>query len=245
METVGANFEKGNYCKIADNVLIGDNVVLGNGVIVYDNVIIGSDVSIGDYSIIGSGIGMGDDISGGLIIGDGVEIYPYTLIQFGRNGKQTKIESDVRILGHSTIGYNSIIKKGAVIATNAIVGHDSTVCESAVINARSYIKSGINIGKLAHIATIGTIEHDVLPFAIIKGIPPYVANVNIAGLKKNGYREEEIEVIMRAYEIIFKEGLTLSQAIENLISKIEKRSIVTEIVEFLRMVTESGRGLVK
>lgn len=57
-------------------------------------------------------------------------------------------------------------------------------------------------------------------------------NVNIAGLKKYGYREEEIEIIMRAFEIVFKEGLTVSQAIENLVSKMEKKAVIEEIKEF-------------
>ncbi|NIA22774.1 MAG: hypothetical protein GWP03_01190 [Proteobacteria bacterium] len=245
MRTIGANFRKGDYCKIDDNVLIGDNVVLGSGVVIYNDVIIGSDVFIADYSVIGLRVGGEEGKDSGLIIGDGVEIYPYTLIQSGKGEKKTEIESDVRILGHSTVGYNSKIKKGAIVATGTIIGHDVTVGDSVIINARSYLKAGVSVGKLAHIATIASIEYDVLPFSTVKGSPPYVENVNIAGLKKYGYREEDIEVIMRAFEIVFKEGLTVSQAIENLVSKIDRESVIAEIEEFLGNVKNTGRGLVK
>ncbi|HFD05041.1 MAG TPA: hypothetical protein ENJ25_02730 [Firmicutes bacterium] len=245
MQTIGENFKKGDYCKIGDNVLIGDNVILGNGIVIYDDVIIGSDVFIADYSIIGLPANREKENGGGLIIGDGVEIYPYTLIQFGKGDKKTKIESEVRILGHSTIGYNSEIKRGAIVATGTIIGHDVNLGDSAIVNARSYLKTGVSVGKLAHIATIASIEYDVLPFSTVKGIPPYVENVNIAGLKKYGYREEEIEIIMRAFEIVFKEGLTVSQAIENLVSKMEKKAVIEEIKEFLEKVKNTGRGLVK
>lgn len=180
--------------------------------------------------------------SGRTVIGDGVDIYSYTLIQAGTGGNFTSIDSGARILGHSTVGYNARIGQDAIIATESIIGHDVEIGEASIINARSYIRPCVRVGKLTHIATISSIEYDVIPFSIVKGITPFVENVNLKGLKNYGYSDEEIEIVMRAFEIIFNEGHTNKMAVDIIKEKLELKEIVKEIIAF---IGTSNRGLLK
>ncbi len=241
-QRIGNNFRKGTFSNIGENVLIGDNVTIGNGVILYDGVIIGSDVNIGDFVTVNAPLNYKNSESGKTVIGDGVDIYSYTLIQAGIGDNSTSIDSGTRILGHSTVGYNARIRQNAIIATESIIGHDVEIGEASVINARSYIRPGVKVGKLAHIATISSIEYDVIPFSIVKGIPPFVENINLKGLKSYGYNEEEIEIVMRAFEIIFNEGYTNKMALDIIKEKLELKEIVKEIIAFMGV---SIRGILK
>ena len=68
------------------------------------------------------------------------------------------------------------------------------------------------------------------------------AYINIVGLKRRGFTEEEILILRDAYKIIFKKKLKLEEALQQLEEKYGKDKNVIRMIEFIR---KSKRGITR
>ena len=71
------------------------------------------------------------------------------------------------------------------------------------------------------------------------GRPCAVSAVNIIGLRRAGFKKNDIEKIRNYYKIIFKKGLNTSQAIDAL----EKEPNENNLVKIIEFIKSSERGM--
>ena len=81
------------------------------------------------------------------------------------------------------------------------------------------------------------IVQDVLPFFTTDGNPPRVRGLNSVGLKRAGFSEEERRALKGAYRILFRQGLLLGDALNEMAGLNDKN--VDHLVRFIR---DSRRG---
>jgi len=65
--------------------------------------------------------------------------------------------------------------------------------------------------------------------------------LNRYGLQRNNFPDEVIRELKRAYRLFFRSDLNVSQALERAESELQQ---FPEVQEFLRFVSDSGRGVV-
>ena len=82
---------------------------------------------------------------------------------------------------------------------------------------------------------------DIVPYARAAGDRARLFGVNSIGLKRNGFRPDQIKRIEKAYRTIFKQGLLLKDAIEALKQEVTEEEI-RALVEFL---STSTRGIAR
>jgi UDP-N-acetylglucosamine acyltransferase len=86
------------------------------------------------------------------------------------------------------------------------------------------------------------VVQDVVPFMLTDGNPAEARTVNKIGLERNGVLDEAQVALRQAFRILFREGLT----IPNALNKIEVQwPEVAEIKELVRFVRSSERGICK
>jgi UDP-N-acetylglucosamine acyltransferase len=86
------------------------------------------------------------------------------------------------------------------------------------------------------------IVQDVPPFMIADGNPAETRTINKIGMERNGVSEEAQNALRQAYKILFREGLT----IPNALAKIEKElPQLPEVLHLLNFVRTSERGISK
>jgi UDP-N-acetylglucosamine acyltransferase len=86
------------------------------------------------------------------------------------------------------------------------------------------------------------IVQDVPPFMIADGNPAATRTINKIGMERNGVSEEAQNALRHAYKILFREGLT----IPNALAKIEKElPQLPEVLHLLNFVRTSERGISK
>jgi UDP-N-acetylglucosamine acyltransferase len=86
------------------------------------------------------------------------------------------------------------------------------------------------------------IVQDVPPFMIVDGNPGETRTINKIGLERNGVSEEAQTALRQAYKILFREGLTISNALVKIESELPPLAEVKYLVEFVRA---SERGISK
>ena len=82
---------------------------------------------------------------------------------------------------------------------------------------------------------------DIPPFLKAVGNPIKLYGLNSVGLQRNGFSEEVVRELKRAYRLFFRSDMNLSQAMQAAETELE---MYPEVKELMRFVEASGRGVV-
>jgi UDP-N-acetylglucosamine acyltransferase len=117
-----------------------------------------------------------------------------------------------------------------------------TVEDQAVIGGLAAVHQFCRVGKMSMIGGCSKIVQDVPPFMIADGNPAEIRTINKIGMERNGVSEEAQNALRHAYKILFREGLT----IPNALAKIEKElPPLPEVKHLIQFVRSSERGISK
>jgi UDP-N-acetylglucosamine acyltransferase len=133
------------------------------------------------------------------------------------------------------VGDGVIISKATQLA-----GH-VTVEEKAILSGVSAVHQFALIGKYSFIGGCSRVAKDVPPYVKAVGNPVKLYGLNTVGLQRNGFPEDVVRELKRAYRLFFKSELNVSQAKERAESELRP---IPEVQEFLRFFERSERGAV-
>ena len=85
------------------------------------------------------------------------------------------------------------------------------------------------------------VVQDVPPFMMADGNPAETRTINKIGMERNGVSEKAQTELKQAYKILFREGLT----IPNAVAEVEKLPPLPEIQYLVQFVRKSERGISK
>jgi UDP-N-acetylglucosamine acyltransferase len=122
-----------------------------------------------------------------------------------------------------------------------LAGH-VTVEDYAVIGGLAAVHQFCRIGKMAMIGGCSKVVQDVPPFMMADGNPAETRTVNKTGMERNGVSEEAQSALRQAYKILFREGLTVSNAIVKVEKKLPSTPEIRHLIQFVRA---SERGISK
>jgi len=83
---------------------------------------------------------------------------------------------------------------------------------------------------------------DVPPYCTAQGDRAELAGLNVVGLQRHGFSEEQIGRIKEAYKILFRSKLQLAEAMDRLKAEMGGQSEIDYLVDF---VGQSKRGLTR
>ena len=83
---------------------------------------------------------------------------------------------------------------------------------------------------------------DVPPYTIAGSVPLRYEGVNIVGLRRRGFTDEQINSIKKAYDTIYKSGLNVSDGIKEIK---ESHDLTKEIQNIITFIESSERGIVR
>ncbi len=153
MKKIGKGFDKGKNVIIMENVSIGDNVRLGNNVIIYPDVKIGNGVKILNNSIIGikpetrkKSVNKTKNVNE-TVIGNNVFIGNNSVIYAGVNiGIDSFLSDLVWIRENTILGNENIIGTNALIMNAVRIGNHSRVSINSQIAEFTEIGQDVFIG---------------------------------------------------------------------------------------------------
>jgi UDP-N-acetylglucosamine acyltransferase len=242
---IGSGCEVGPYCVIGEHVALGEKCKLHSHVVIDGHTTLGKENEIFPFASIGLKT---QDLKwkGGVTrteIGDGNTFREYVTIHSATgDGDVTRVGSHNTILAYCHVAHNCALGSHIIMSNVATLAGHVTVEDYAVIGGLAAVHQFCRIGKMAMIGGCSKVVQDVPPFMMADGNPAETRTVNKTGMERNGVSEEAQSALRQAYKFLFREGLTVSNAI----AKVEKQlPPLPEILHLIQFVRASERGISK
>lgn len=248
--------------ELADDVrvgaysVVGPNVAVEAGTLIDSHVVLTGRTRIGRNNRIYSFCTLGeipqDKKYAGeptrLLIGEGNTIREFTSINVGtaQGGGVTRIGSDNWIMSYVHIAHDCTVGDHTVMANLTQLAGHVAVGDWAVLGGMVGVHQFVRIGSHAMCGGGSTLVQDVPPFVLCRGSPAQPYGINVEGLQRRGFEEVTIAALKRAYRTVFREGLTLAQAREQLQSGSEAGAAAREALgELMEFLATPGRGIIR
>ncbi|HLX70336.1 MAG TPA: acyl-ACP--UDP-N-acetylglucosamine O-acyltransferase [Verrucomicrobiae bacterium] len=242
---IGKGCEIGPYCVIGEHVELGAECKLHSHVVIDGHTKLGARNEIFPFASIGLKT---QDLKwkGGITrteIGDDNTFREYVTIHSATSdGEVTTVGSNNHILAYCHLAHNVTLGNRIIMSNVATLAGHITVEDCAVIGGLAAVHQFCRIGKMSIIGGCSKVVQDVPPFMMADGNPASTRFVNKVGLERNGVSEEAQTALKSAYKVLFREGLTIPNALE----EIEKKwPAIPEIKHLVQFIRGSERGIGK
>jgi UDP-N-acetylglucosamine acyltransferase len=244
--------------ELGEDVVIGPYAVVGEGVVLGARTTVGAHASVQGPAVFGEenrifphaalGFDPQDVKYRGeptrLLVGSRNVFREFTTAHRGTpSGKaETVIGDDNYFMNYSHVAHDNRIGSRVVMANYAVLAGHVEVGSFAIVGAFNAIHQFCRVGAYAFLGAYTGCRQDVLPFCRTDGLDAKTYGLNTIGLKRNGFSDERIEALQKAYRLLVKSKLNTSQALERIAAEIPNQPDVEELVRFIRT---SERGFVK
>jgi UDP-N-acetylglucosamine acyltransferase len=241
---LGARVEVGPFAIIGDGCEVGDDCFIAPRATLERDVRLANGVQVGIGSIIG---GAPQDLKYAgepttVDIGEGTVIREYTTINRGTSQSfKTTVGSRCLLMSYVHLAHDCHIGNGVILANGVQLAGHVVVDDKATISGLSAVHQFVRIGRFSFIGGCSRVSKDIPPFLKAVGNPVKLYGLNSVGLQRNGFPENVVRELKRAYRLFFRSDLNLSQAMQRAETELEQFPEVAELVQF---VEASERGVV-
>ena len=242
---IGSDCEIGPFCVVGENVALGNHCVLHSHVVIDGHTTLGEDNEIFPFASIGLKT---QDLKwkGGVTrteIGSHNTFREYVTIHSATgDGEATRVGSNNHILAYSHIAHNVTLGSHVIMSNVATLAGHVCVEDHAVIGGLAAVHQFCRIGAMSIIGGCSKVVQDVPPYMLADGNPAETRTINKVGLERNGVSEEAQAALKQCYKILFREGLTIANALARIEAELPSLPEVRRLVEFIRA---SQRGISK
>jgi UDP-N-acetylglucosamine acyltransferase len=243
---IAAGVEIGPFTIIGPDVSIGADTWIGPHVIINGPTRIGADNKIFQFASIGSAPQdkkyKGEPTR--LDIGDRNVFRECVTVNRGTVHDQgvTRIGSDNLLMAYSHVAHDCRLGDQIVMANCATLGGHVEIGDWANLGGLSAVHQHTKVGAHCFIAHNAAVTRDVPPYVMAVGRPAAPHSVNSEGLKRRGFTAAQILNIRRAYRVLYRSGLKLKAALEQLDEAAATQAEIRPFVDFIR---RSSRSIVR
>ncbi len=241
--------------EIASDAEIGPWVIVGPGCVVgpgcklepratlEENVTLGSHVTVGIGSVLG---GKPQDLKfqgevTTVEVGDHTTIREYVTVNRGTSQSfKTTIGANCFLMSYVHLAHDCHIGNNVIMSNSCQMAGHVTVEEYVILSGLVAVHQFAKIGRHAFIGGMARVSKDVPPFVKASGNPIQLYGLNSVGLQRRGFSEEVVAELKKAYRLLFRSELNVSQAVEAAKQELKPFEEVTALIAF---VENSGRGV--
>ena len=241
---IAADVEIGAFAIIGEGCTIGAECVISPRATLERNVTLGQAVRVGIGTILG---GPPQDLKYAgeettVEIDDGTVIREYATINRGTaHSFKTTVGKNCLLMSYVHIGHDCRVGNGVILSNVVQLAGHVMIEDKAIISGMSAVHQFARIGRHSFIGGMSRVAKDIPPFLKAVGNPVKLYGLNTIGLQRSGIDEETIRELKRAYRLLFRSDLNVTQAIERAQTEIGP---LPEVQELIRFVEASERGVV-
>jgi UDP-N-acetylglucosamine acyltransferase len=242
--SLGQNVSVGPFAIIGEGCEVGDDCVIASRAMLERNVKLGPNVKIGVGSILG---GEPQDLKFGgeettVEVGEGTTIREYTTINRGTTHSfKTTVGKNCLLMSYVHLAHDCQIGNGVILSNVVQLAGHVVVDDKAIISGLTAVHQFVRIGRNSFIGGCSRVSKDIPPFLKAVGNPVKLYGLNTIGLQRNGFSEEVLRELKRAYRLFFRSDLNVSQAMAQASEELE---LFPEVAELMKFVEASERGVV-
>jgi len=234
---IGNDVTIGPYSVIGPEVEIGDGCHIRSHVVIQGQTKLGENNTIYQFSSIGE-IPQDKKYDGEatlLEIGDNNVIRESVTINRGteQGGGITKVGNDNWIMAYVHIAHDCIIGNNNTFANNATLAGHVIIDDHVILGGFTLVSQFNAMASYSFSAMGSVISRNVPPYVLVSGHMAKPIGVNIEGLKRHQFSEQQIKNIRQAYKLTYRSGLKVeqaSQAIQDLEQEQAELSLYTDFL---------------
>ena len=242
---LGAEVEVGPFSIIGPEVVLGDGCKVGSHVLIDEGTILGKNCRIHHGAVLGTipqDLKFRDEKTI-LRMGEGNVVREYATLNRGTVDRgETTVGSGCLFMAYSHLAHDCVIGDNVILANSVNFAGHINVGDFVIIGGLVAVHQFVHIGEHCMIGGGYRVAKDVCPYALVAGEPLRTASLNLVGLKRRGFSPETLQVLKRAFKLLFFSNLNTTQALEAIEDEVQPIAEVTKLVEFVR---KSERGIVK
>ncbi|MDR0573370.1 MAG: acyl-ACP--UDP-N-acetylglucosamine O-acyltransferase [Tannerella sp.] len=242
---------------------IGENVTIDPFAIIEKDVVIGNNCHIFSHTTILNGTRMGSDcmvFPGAVIAGipqdlkfageeSVVEIGNHTTIREcvtinrGTASKEkTIVGNNCLIMAYSHIAHDCVVRDNIIIGNAAQIAGEVEINDFAIVSGGSLVHQFTRISKHVMIQGGSRVGKDIPPYTLIGRDPIAYCGINIVGLRRRGFTNNQIFLIQDIYRTLYTRGLNNTEALNAIETEYEP-SMERDLI--LNFIKSSKRGIVR
>ncbi len=172
------------------------------------------------------------------MIREGVTIHRGTV----QDRAETTLGDHNLIMAYAHIGHDSVIGNHVILVNNTALAGHVHVDDWAILSGFTLVHQFCHIGAHSFSGMGTAIGKDVPAFVTVFGNPAEARSMNFEGMRRRGFSEEAIHALRRAYKTVYRQGLTIGQALADLA---EPAAQFPEVAVFLQSIQTSTRGIIR
>ena len=234
----------GPYAVIGPQVRIGRDSSIGPHSVLEGRTTLGCENQIFQFASVGAVPQdkkyQGEDSS--LTIGDRNTIREFATVNIGTTGGGlvTRIGNDNLFMVYSHVGHDCQIGNHVILANCATLAGHVILEDHVGVGGLAAIHQFTRIGESAYLGGGAMVSLDVPPYCVAQGDRARLFGLNLIGLKRRGFDEEQLSALKKAYRTFFAEGLTLKEAAER---TRQEQAASPEAVHLAEFIASSQRGI--
>lgn len=232
--------------------IIGPEVEIGEGTWIGPHTVIKGPTRIGRNNKIFQFASIGDDPQDKkyagqrtyLEIGDGNVIRECCTLNWGtlEGGGVTRVGDSNWIMAYCHIAHDCQVGNETIFANNASLAGHVTVGDYAILGGFSGVHQFVSVGAHSFLGMGSLLGRDLPPYVMAGGPEAHPHGLNTEGLRRRGFSPEAVQTLRRGYKILYRQNLTLAQALERLRELVPNCPEMGIMVAFLE---RSERGIVR
>ncbi|MFC2992248.1 acyl-ACP--UDP-N-acetylglucosamine O-acyltransferase [Halomonas tibetensis] len=230
---IGPDVEIGPGSRIGPHVVIKGPTVLGARTRIFQFASVGEDCQDKKYAGEPTRLVMGDDN----VVREGATLHRGTVQDRG----ETTIGSRNLFMAYVHVGHDCVIGNDCILANQVTLAGHVKLGDFAILGGLAAVHQFCHFGTHAMAGGGSIITKDTPAFVMINGNPAQVHGLNLVGLKRRGFSREALKALSEAYRLVYRQGLTVEQALY----EIRSRFPFAETETFAASIEVSTRGIIR
>jgi len=231
---------------------IGPNVEIDAGTIIHSHVVVNGHTRIGKHNEIYQFSSVGEasqdkkykgeptrlEIGNDNVIRESCTIHRGTIQDAG----VTKIGNHNLLMAYVHVAHDCAIGDHTILANMTTLAGHVRVGSWAILGGGAMVHQFCLVGQHSMCAGGSIVLKDVPAYVMAGGQSATAHGLNYEGLKRRGFSKDAIQALRKAYKIVYRQNLTLEQA---LIELQQPTDVLPEVKIFTASLQASTRGIVR
>src|SRR5690606_26147445 len=146
------------------------------------------------------------------------------------------------LMAYVHVAHDCVVGDHCILANNATLAGHVHVGDWAILGGGTMVHQFCRLGIHCMSAGGSIVLRDIPAYVMASGQSAEPHGINVEGLRRRGFSAEAISALRRAYKIVYRQGLTVQQALETLQNTFAD---VPEIQPLMASIQASERGIVR
>lgn len=240
---IGEQVQIGPFCVVEPGVTIGRGCRLASRVVLKTGTVLGHDNLLFDGAVLG-GLPQHVHLSehpGKVLVGSGNTIRENVTIHRALEADEATIIGDNSMLMvNAHIAHDCRLANNIIVANNVLLAGHVTVGDRAYLSGAVAIHQFCRVGTMAMVGGQAHVTKDVPPYVTIDGLSSCVVGLNQIGLRRAGYRSEDVVQLKEAYRVIYRSRLTWTE----ILARLQQMFSFGPAVHFYQFLATTTRGII-